>query len=258
VKFFNHTQGYLGEKIYEGMSESPFEIKVSDCPDTRTIDPNRIAVREAINGGWIGRKIGYSSGGKVANISIPRGNVAYDAFLMNTANGADYGLIDNHVSRYAGEMFHTPNARWWREDISGGGPEEAPREAMAQIKAALAFPWAKYMDFTEVPRDPYKPAGDFFVGWNIPDELPSSGWRGFTHEFGVWVNPDLCQTQGHPLFRVFLEFIFRHCTGCRGYTGEVAPVGSLTYQYISDDGGLNNIGRDLLAYVPVKSKYSAY
>lgn len=250
VRFFNHTQGYLGEKTYSGMSESPLEIKVSDCPDTSTVDSSRIAVRKAANGGWLGSLIELSRTGKLNVARFPREDAAYDAFLMNTTNGADYDLIDNNPSSYHGKLFHSPNSTWWREDIYCFGPDEMPREAMRQIKESLLFPWAKYMDFREVPMDPMAPAGDFFVGYVCPREYPGSSLRGHAHDMGAWVNLNVCQNEGHPLIRVFLEQIFKHITGCT--QGEVAPGSMLTYQYITNDVTINVVGKDLLAYVPVK------
>jgi hypothetical protein len=252
VKFYNHTQGYLGEKVYSGQSGSPLVIKVADCPDINTVDPNRLAVRETANGGWLGKYVEYSKTGQLTAAKFPKKVAIYDAFMMNITNGADYDLIDYHPSGYGGRTFHSPNATWLRDDDEGcEGPDDIPREAMRQIGEALIFPWARYMAFTEVTTPP-----DFFTGYLCPPNPPANTYRGYAHSFAGWVNPAVCKDQGHPLLRVFLEQIFKHLTGCL-FAHEVAPVGMLTYQYMTDESSINAVGKDLLAYVPAKDVRNA-
>lgn len=252
VRFYNHTQGYIGEKVYSGLSDSPLAIRVDDCPDTRTVDSSRLAVREAAKGGWLGKHVEFSRTGQLSRAKFPKQDMEYDAFLMNITNGADYDLIDNHPSGYGGRTFHSPNATWWRDDDPGcDGPDEIPREAIRQIGEILVFPWARYMAFTEVTTPP-----NFFIGYLCPAEPPGNSYRGYAHSFAGWANPAVCRDQGHPLLRVFLEQIFKHLTGCL-FAYEVAPAGMLTYEYITDESSLNTVGKDLLAYVPVKDTRNA-
>lgn len=251
VRFYNHTQGYLGEKAYTGQAGTPLTVSVADCPDTTTVHPNRLAVREAVSNGWLGKLVEYSRTGQLLYANFPSRDSQYDAFLMNKINGADYDLIDNHPSGYGGRTFHSPNASWFRDDIDCGGPEEPLREAMRQISEALIFPWAKYMGFTEI----YSPA-DLIVGYRCFADPPGSLYRGYANSFQAWANPTACQDQGHSFLLVFLEQIFKHLTGCL-FAFEVAPTGLLTYQYITDGSAINAVGRDLLAYVPVMDSRNA-
>lgn len=244
VKFYNHTQGYLGERTYSGMSDQTLEIKVSDCPNTSTVNPNLIAVRQAITNGWLGDYVEFSWTGKLNFAKFPRQDSEYNAFLMNNTNGADYDVLESGA-HYLG-LLHSPNATWDRENYDATGPDEIPHEAMRQIKETLIFPWAKYMDFREL--QPYV-RGDFWVGFaQGPD--PTARLRGGFSEGNAWVNPFVCTT-GTLQLRVLLESIFGHITMC--YNPGQAAV---TYEYITDDNGINPIGKDLLAYSLVRDRKS--
>jgi hypothetical protein len=236
VRFYNHTQGYLGEKIYDGMSDSPLEVRVSDCPDTSTVDLNLIALRTPIKNSWPGAYREFSKTGKLNKTIFPReNNTEYAAFLMNNTNGADYRIFDN-ATYYRGLYGHGPNATWDREDHDAPpGPDEIPHEAMRQIKDSLILPWVKYMDFTELQPDI---RGDFWVGYG---DSGSNMLGGFS---------DICAfvdsrraTDNIIRLRVFIESIVGHITMCYD-PGRAA----IKYNYITDDNGINAIGIDLLAY----------
>lgn len=244
VKFYNHTQGYLGEKIYNGMSETPLSIKVSDCPDLRTVDANLLAIREGIKNGWLGKYLEFSKTGQSTATKFPRQDAEYSSFLMNTTNGANYALLESGAY-YLG-LLHSPNATWDREDTDATGPDEIPHEAMRQIKESLVFPWAKYMDFAEL--QPYV-RGNFFVGYLMrPTWYPYGG--GFS-EGSAWVDPTVF-TDDILRLRVFIESIFGHLT--MSYTpGQPPTVG---HDYITSNSGINQVGKDLLAYSLVRDKRS--
>jgi len=239
VRFYNHTQGYIGEKVYSGLSGSPLAIKVSDCPDISTVNPHLIAVREPINNGWLGRYIEYSWTGELFSTKYPKQNAEYAAFLMNSTHGTDYIILDSGTY-YLG-LLHGINATWDREDYDATGPDEIPREAMRQIKETLALPWIKYMDFTEL--SPYV-RGDFWVGY-APGSNPELNLRGGFSEGCAWANPLVCATDVMKL-RVFIEQIFGHIT--MSYISGSTGGPTATYDRITDDNGINLTGRELLTY----------
>lgn len=244
VRFYNHTQGYLGEKTYNGTSDSLLPVKAGDCPDVSTVDMNRIAVREAAEGGWLGRRIEYSSTGQLKSTKFPTQDSEYDAFLMNKTNGADYGLIEDNDG-----LPHSPNATWDREDWYATGPDEIPHEAIRQIREVLVFPWAKYLELTELPPDI---RGNFYVGYRVAPDAPE--FRGSWGESAAWVNPEVCGDDVLRL-RVFIEMITGHLISKMGfgYNSTVPP----TYEYITDNNGINEIGKDLLACSIVRDRRHA-
>lgn len=245
VRFYNHTQGYLGEKVFEGMSDSPLEVKISDCPYIGTVEPNRIAVREAAHGSWLGKLIEFSLGERLETAKFPKQNMEYDAFLMNKGNGTNYEIL--HSGRYYLGLQHSPNATWDREDHDATGPDEVPHEAMRQVRETLQYPWAKYMEFTELPPNV---RGDFWVGYASgpgPSDLDEGGFS----ELCAWINPAAPIFRGDVnnvmKLRLFIEKICGHITLSYDNQGAMA-----TYGYITDNNGINQIGKDLLAYSVVR------
>jgi hypothetical protein len=243
VRFYNHTQGYIGDRTYDGMSGSLLPIKASDCPDISTVNSDRIAVREAANGGWLGKLIEFSINGQLNSAKFPRQDMTYDAFLMNKTNGADYSLIDYNTG-----LLHSPNATWDREDVDATGNDAIPHEAMRQIKEALTVSWAKYMDFREL--QPYV-RGDFWVGY-APGPYPASNPRGSWSEICAWVNPQIIHDEITQL-RVFVEMICGHIIIKETFASNY--VNPPTYEYITNNNGLNEIGRDILACSVVKDHW---
>ena len=247
VRFFNHTQGYIGEKTYAGLSDQVLPIKVSDCPDISKSDPNRIAVRKAANGGWLGSLIEYSTNGMLNKAKYPTTDSEYDAFLMNNTNGADYSLIDYNMG-----LFHSPNATWDREDHWATGPDGIPHEAVRQVKEALVFPWAKYMDFTELQPNV---RGNIWVGYLYINDAPNNTYRGSWSEIGVNVNP-VVVTDDVMKLRVFIEMLIGHIVLKDGFaSNRNSPP---AYEYLTDINGITALGKDIVACSVVKDGYGQY
>lgn len=247
VRFFNHTQGYIGEKTYAGMSDQVMAIKVSDCPDISNVDPNRIAVRKAANGGWLGSLIEYSPHGVLNRAKYPTTDSEFDAFLMNNTNGVDYSLIDNNRG-----LYHSPNATWDREDHWATGPDGIPHEAVRQVKEALVFPWAKYMDFTELQPNV---RGNIWVGYLYNNEAPYKTYRGSWSEGAAYVNPVVVVDDVMKL-RVFIEMLIGHIVLKEGFAyNSVLPP---AYEYLTDTNGITALGKDIVACSVVKDAYGQY
>ncbi len=246
AKFFNHTQGHIGDREYSGLSDSPLVIKISDCPDISTVDPNRFAVREAAHGGWLGRLVEFSASGQLSLAKYPGQDMEYDIFLLNKTNNADYSLIEHNDGLYRGQ---TPAATWDREDHDASGPDEIPHEAMRQISQALTFPWAKYMEFTEL--QPFV-RGDFWVGYLIPYGIDyAMSFRGLWSEIGASVNPEICADDILRL-RVFIEMIIGHIVMKMNFASNYTTPPS--YEYLTDNKGISLVGRDILACSVVKDR----
>lgn len=244
--FFNHTQGFIGDREYVGMSGTPLSIKIVDCPAVSSVDPSRFAVREAAKGGWLGKFVAFSKSGELTATKFPSQDMEYDVFLLNRTNGADYSLIDDNDGLYMGQ---TPKTTWDREDWDATGPDEIPHEAMRQIGQALTVPWAKYMEFTELA--PFA-RGDFWVGYCIPysNEF-AMGYRGAYGELNAWVNPEVCADDVLRL-RVFIEMIIgRLVLKYRFASNFVSPP---AYEYLTDVHGISPLGRDILACSIVKDR----
>ena len=246
--FYNHTQGYIGDREYSGMSGSLLPIRIADSPEVSSVDPSRFSVRSASKGGWLGTRIEFSTTGQLNTALFPGQDAEYDVFLMNKTNGADYSLIDGNSGLVAGQ---TPIGTWDREDHWASGPDEIPHEAMRQINQALAFPWAKYMEFTELAPNV---RGDIWVGYMIPESDPGATFRGAWSEGNAWVNPEVCPGDILKL-RVFIEMIIGHIVSKEGFASNYASTPS--YEYLTDPNGITPLGRDLLACAAVKEKKSA-
>jgi len=241
--FYNHTRGFITQKTVTGQSGARQWIRISDA-EAGDVDARRIAVRKIGAGNGLGELVGFSTNGKVLT-TFPDHDLGYDVFLMNSASGANYQLIDEWTNKGpgAGVLSYPPNAAWQREDRDGQtGPVEPLNEAVAQLNAALSYPWKKYGSLTQV-----NTGRNFGIGYGNCDG--NAGWHS-----AVWagVNPKVCKDYPDKL-RIFLAEIFELQT-------QTADLGGRnTNETICDStGNLNPIGKDLWAYSHVKdSKTSA-
>jgi len=240
VDFYNHTQGIIGEKTYTGMSSQPgLIIKINDCPNTSTIDPKRIALRQENQGGGLGKLINFSRTGET-NTNFPEENTTtYQAYLMNNTNHADYNLIDEWIDKGAGILRFPPNCTWHREDRDGyTGKESIINNAVSQLNNAINYSWAKYGSLNKVGSN-----GNFGIGYGYCSNyigVHTGSWAG--------ANPDNCFDEIQQL-QVFLSEIFELITGTDDLNGHNTFM-TITNPY--DNGNLNPIGKDLFAYVFVK------
>jgi hypothetical protein len=239
--FFNHTQGAIGEKLYTGISGQPLVIRTSDV-SAGNVDQSRIAVREAFSNGFLGKLIGFSRSGEVQT-SFPSQSRDYNAFLMNLGptTNADYLKVDEWDDGYSGRLEFGPVAKWHREDKNGyTGPEGPINDAFADLNNAIKYSWANYGSLDKVSS-----GGDFGVGYY------NNGRGNYGEHTGTWagVNPTTC-TDDIIKLKVFLSELFEIITR----TDDLG--GRNTYESITNraTGHLNEIGRDLFAYVHVKDE----
>jgi len=233
--FYNHTQGLLGEKTYNGMSRDPLTIKVSDLPSTEGVDQNRIAVRESANGGYLGEQKGFSKN-KEVNIVFPNQSMTYDVYLMNhgPTGSRHYQKIDNWNT----PLITSPNAKWHREDRDGyTGPKAPINNVTWQLHNALQYSWAKYGSLNKVGS-----GGEFGIGYGY-----CNNWMAMHSKDWAGVYPDRVT---HNIFRlrVFNSEIFELITQTADIANDYNSYALITDPYT---GNLNEIGRDLFAYAHV-------
>lgn len=233
---YNHTQGRLKTYIRRTMPFSEIKLRVEDF-GVGGVDPDRIVVRER----RLGRLRAAANGG-VAVFTAPESDMSYSVYLANASAGADYRVVDYWVGPLQGVLRVGRRARLGREDRNGySGPESVIWAAVDQLNDALSYPWADYGRLERV-----EPEGkaDIFLGYgHCRDAL---GWHSWTW---AGINPVHCRTE-KVMLATFLEEIFELVTG----TSDIGRRD--TAEVITDPGSgrLNDVGRDLLAYVYVKDE----
>lgn len=228
IQFYNHTQGPQVEKTYEGMSGSYFTVKISEL-GIAGVTSTRIAVRQAGNTETMGSLIKFSLTEDVS-LKYPEKNESWEAYLMNSANGTSYDLIDRMGEGW-GSLVGPRNRQWHREDIDATGPEEPLLEAVRQLNEALNYPWKKY--------------GSFIKTDNVDLGI---GYCGNPHYYRidyVDIDPASWNTSIDKLMG-FISAIFRFAT-LTGFPNN-------PYYLICDQstGNFNTIGKELMAYVYVR------
>jgi len=241
AKFSNHTRGYRGETTYTGKPGDALLITVSDSGAT-DVDPDRIVLREAANGGMIGEYVDFSRDGEI-NVTFPSSDAIYDVFLMNASNGADYNDIDYWVDRYGGSLRYARDLTYHREDKDGySGMQSLINNAVAQLNSVIQRRFITYGTITRVPS-----GGDIGIGYGY-----CGGYLG-VHGTDNWagVNPNNCGKNDILMQRVFIAEIYELLIGVADLGG-----GKASYPYItSKTGSLMPFAKDLFAYVYVKNKW---
>lgn len=235
IQFYNHTQGPLTERVYQGISGNEFIINVSQLGFSG-VDPLRIAVRKQGSGEDLGRCIRFSDKGEV-RLKYPANNETWEAYLMNISNNANYNLLDYWYDDFPiwGRLQFGRHPRCQRKDLDGyKGPEEPILEAIRQVNESLDFPWKRYGSLTMISE-----LADFSIGYSY-----------------AGVNPDFCQTYGCRLME-FTGWIFCILNGCTSTsTNDRHDPGTIRH-YISDraTGVINPAGKDLFAYSFIKDEH---
>lgn len=232
VTFFNHTQGELGHRTYEGLGGENLSIKISDLGFSG-VDGSKMAVRRATGTPEsLGGVVGFSKTG-AAIVSFPEKNEDWEAYLMNA--GADYELIENQASFTS--YVYARSLTWRREDIGVSGPEEPIIEAFRQVQEAISYPWKKYGELRQDPN------GAMSVGYRIQDE-PAFISMGTYAPVYIRVSPEICNTDELKL-KYFIQSIFRITT----HSGNLGDQESHLSICNQQTGSLSPQGRDLTAYV---------
>lgn len=233
---YNHTQGFL--RKFERAQEpgTPVAIRLSEL-DVDGVDENRMVVRE----NRFGTRIAFSQTGAVQFLA-PSENKDYTLYLMNASHGADYRKVDTWVDTNEGVLEYASPLRWYEEDRNDfQGPENVVLHAVTQLNEALSYPWAKYGNLQKIDR---RMNGSFGVGYGYCRN--QFGWHS---PYWAGVNPDHCLTYKMKL-ATFLEEIFELVTRLDDIGGK--DTAALITD--PDTGNLNEVGKDLLAYVFVKDK----
>jgi len=234
--FYNHVEGPLGTKEYQGLSDNPLTIKITDAPNTNNIDPSRIIIRQAAYDGYLGNLIGVSSNGEI-NTTYPKQNEEWHIYLMKkqTIDGTvDYDFIDRHPKEGINPKRH---CTWQREDRDNQtGPTQPILEAVKQLNQALKYPWATYGSMTQAPKGQ---KGDIGIGYGY-----AYGGAGLHSDKWAGVDANKMKTDSGKLL-IFLAEIFE----CRGtfdtpYTADIITTKSSV--------NLSRVGAALFAYLFLK------
>ena len=236
VKFYNHTQGELGEKSYNGTSGQPFGVSIGSLGYSG-VDTGRIAVRKAAVRDTMGALVGFSRTGTIA-LQYPASDENWEAYLMNADAQQKYHLIDDYDR--GGALLHPRNLGWKRGDGDAVGPDEPIFEAFSQLGSALDFSWKIYGSYPQ--------GGPVEVGYAQLIGAHADPYYFLFNDTFIWVDPERAPTDIDKL-KWFIEAIF-------GYSAAVIGLPDPTYSNLTicdqATGNLNAIGRDLLAYVYVK------
>jgi hypothetical protein len=230
ITYFNHTQGELGQKTYEGLSGEYLNIKVGSLGYSG-VDRNRIAVRKATgNRETMGEFLRFSNTGETFP-KFPENDENWEAYLMNSSSGAPYEVIDAMGIGW-GMLSASRIGNWYRNDKDRTGPEDPILEAVRQLDEALDYPWKEYGRFTKTENS------GFGIGYaHTP----------FYSRSDVWIDPEICITPEDRL-KNFINFIFRQVTNS-SWLNNQEPHHIICDQ---NTGNLNNRGRDLMNYVYVR------
>lgn len=231
---YNHTQGFIKSLTLKAVPGNIFRLLISDL-GVSGVDERRIIVREDL----LGERVAYSRTGE-CEFSVPERDMAYSVYVMNTSNNAEYRAVDVRVGIYEGNLQFPREMKWSTEDRNGfQGPAEPIAEAIRQLDAALDYPWARYGRFVKIDT---KNGAHFTVGYG--ECRDQYGWHTLRW---TGVNPIHCYNHKLKL-ETFLEEIFELVTG----TENIAEKDTVSMIADNKTGGLNGIGRDLLAYIFVK------
>jgi hypothetical protein len=241
VVFYNHTQGPLGEKTYDGMSGDRLAITIRELGYSG-IDSNRIVVRKAAAREAMGELLYFSKSG-VAYLEYPDSNETWEAYLMNI--GTDYQLADMQLSG----KLESRVLNWYRRDWDATGPEEPITEAFRQFNDALDHQWKKYGEFVK------EGSGiRVDVGYGLVDDPLALAWICFSScdTMYIKVDPTRCPSNANKV-SWFVQSIFKLSTGAGFLLGAGIPDVS---RIICDEqtGALNTVGRDLFAYAYVRDQ----
>ena len=126
---YNHTVGPMGTFSQTALSGNDVTLRIGSlgvlpgaagaqtAVNVSGVDPNRIVVRQAAQGGRIGGFVAFSDAGQVA-FKAPYAAGAYDVFLMNntpacvTADGSRSGSFYHEIDKQWGGLDFVPGSEW--------------------------------------------------------------------------------------------------------------------------------------------------
>ena len=259
---YNHTAGPLGTFTRTARSGTDVTLQIASLApgiSVAGVDPQRIVVREAAQGGRIGNFIAFSNQGAVRftvpwAIATPR----YDVFLMNNTPPCDTFA----ERRFVGSFYHEVDSRWpvtltsrlkarsmtaFRPADDGvvGAPDEPIDTAIKLFHGVMNYPWMSYGSYTRT-----EGSGDVSLqyGWWSWCAGHYSGWGG--NALGKLGGISACFPNLNPLWVGWQQNLFQillgliHIDPTAGYTD--------SHFVLARSGGYSPIGRDLIAYVYVR------
>jgi hypothetical protein len=241
IKFYNHTQGELGEKSYSGKSGQSFGVSIGSLGYSG-VDSGRVAVRKAATRDIMGALIGFSRT-ETISLQYPASDESWEAYLMNAGAQQHYQYIDEDVDLGWGALKHPRSLVWHRGDGDRTGPDEPIFEAIRQLGSALNYPWKVYGSYPQG-------AAGVAVGYTHLIGIDQGPAYWLLNDSFIWVDPERAPTDIDKL-KWFIDAIFGYSTAVFSLGGGGSDGRNQT---ICDQatGNLNAIGRDLLAYVYVK------
>jgi len=232
----NHTQGLLTKLKKTVEIGAEVMIPISEIA-AQGVDENRIVIREDRFGPFVA-----SSRTGSVTFNAPPGKKEFTIYLMNASHGADYRKVDTWTGKNEGVLEYIPPLLWYREDRNDHtGPSGVIQDAIDQLNGALDYSWAKYGCFQRLEK---RENGSFGVGYGHCRN--QFGWHS---PYWAGVNPDHCPTYSMKL-ATFIEEIFELITRLN----DIGEKDTATLITDADSGNLNDVGKDLLAYVFVKDE----
>jgi hypothetical protein len=233
---YNHTRGSLIEFEKTLEQGARVTIDLSEL-DVEGVDENRMVIRED----RFGPRIAFTQTG-IATFQAPKQDKNYTLYLMNASNGADYRKVDTWTNTNEGVLEYVPPFKWYREDKDDyQGPEDVLLDAINQLNDALNYSWAKYGSLQRIDQ---RRNSCFGVGYGYCRN--QFGWHS---PYWAGINPGHCLTYKMKL-ETFIEEIFELITRLNDIGGR----DTATLITDPDTGNLNEVGKDLLAYVFVKDE----
>ena len=233
---YNHTQGCLTAFQRTLECGAPVTIRIHEL-GVEGVDGARMVIRED----RFGAQIVFSKTG-VSTFQAPQQDKNYTLYLMNASNGADYRKVDTWINTNEGVLEYVPPFKWYREDRGDfEGPEDVIQDALNQLNDALSYSWANYGSLQQIDQ---RKNSSFGVGYGHCRN--QFGWHS---PYWAGVNPDHCVTYKMKL-ATFLEEVFELITRLNDIGGK----DTATLITDPETGNLNEMGKDLLAYVFVKDE----
>jgi hypothetical protein len=251
---YNHTAGRLGQWTAARQSGTSVTLLIDALgevvdDDGNTVQPpiavdsadgKRFVLRTGATGGRTGDLVAASTTGQIT-FTVPYvAKQAYDVFVMNALNGADYSLLAGSYLTYSRAVTVSRGA-----DTGGAtGPDSLVDTFAREFDRALALPWMRYGQVTRTGAN-----GEIFVTYTAPN---AGACISYTRAKGMlYINPDVCSAASVDLEALALENGFEMFVGLRDIFGadSSAAIDQGTRQ-------LTPIGRDLLTYVFLKDAKS--
>jgi hypothetical protein len=254
---YNHTAGPMGTFTRTARSGTDVTLQIANLGaqpaiNVSGVDPQRIVIREAAQGGRIGTFVAFWNQGAVTIKAPYTDRASYDVFLMKSGGGINYVKIDNNTNPVisgAGSLFFPRSFTAFIQNFDLVGSEATVDELLRQFNAAIN---PSGMSYGSVNRNS---TGTLRIGFatTYPSGIPAPGGA---HEYSssptIWINSVVCASVGRNVLGVLVEELFEELTKTNDIDGtEVGGnPGSSTVRV--NDNALSEAGRAYLAYVYVK------